>query len=58
MTDDCENNVDSKQMYEQLDADLEATIFPELRELAGMPDATTDDMHNVCNYLYWAQVNW
>ena len=41
-------------MYDQVDADLEATLFPELRILTDMPDASTDDMHNVCNYIFWA----
>ena len=44
-------------MMAQLDADMEATIFPELRELAEMPDADTKTMHNLCNYINWAKAN-
>lgn len=45
-------------MYDQIDADLEATLFADLRQLTEMPDASTNDMHNVCNYIYWAYKNW
>ena len=45
-------------MYDRIDADLEANLFPELRKLANMPNASTSEMHNVCKYLYWANENW
>ena len=45
------------QMLAEIDRDLEATLFPELRELTEMPDASTKDMHDVCNYLYWATLS-
>lgn len=52
-----ENNKETVELYAQIDADLEQTLFPELRKLTEMPDATTNDMHNVCNYIYWANIN-
>ena len=42
---------------DEVDSDLELTLFPDLREIVGMPDASTDEMHNVCNYLYWAKAS-
>ena len=45
-------------MYDRIDADLEANLFPELRTLANMPNASTKEMHDVCNYLYWANESW
>ena len=44
-------------MLASLDSDLESTLFPDLRILTNMTDATTLDMHNVCNYIVWAQAN-
>ena len=44
-------------MLARIDQDLEATLFRDLRELTNMPTASTDDMHDVCNYLYWASLN-
>ena len=44
-------------MQSEIDADLEATLFPTLRKLTNMPDATTSDMHDVCNYIYWMTIN-
>ena len=41
-------------MLARIDQDLEATLFRDLRELTNMPTASTNDMHDVCNYLYWA----
>ena len=41
-------------MIEEISADLEATLFPELREITNMTDASTEEMHNVCNYIGWA----
>ena len=37
---------------------METTLFPELRILTNMPDASTDEMHNVCNYIFWAKANY
>ena len=48
---------ETKAMMDQIDADLEKTLFPELRVITNMPDATTTDMHNVCNYIIWAKAN-
>ena len=58
MLKDTRYNTASKVMYEQIDADLEATLFPELRELTNMLDTGTKEMHNVCNYIYWANESW
>ena len=46
---------DATQQYlSEVNNDLETTWFPELREITDMPDSSTDDMHDVCNYLVWA----
>lgn len=42
----------------EVDDDLETTWFPELRQITDMPDATTSDMHDVCNYLTWAKASY
>mmetsp|Transcript_19397 Transcript_19397/g.26241 ORF Transcript_19397/g.26241 Transcript_19397/m.26241 type:complete len:257 (+) Transcript_19397:2-772(+) len=47
----------TQEMLSQVDADLEKTLFGDLRVLTDMPDATTADMHDVCNYIYWMVVN-
>ena len=49
---------DTSAMMGQVDADMEATLFPELRILTNMPDASTEDMHDVCNYIFWAKENY
>lgn len=41
----------------QIDADLEATLFPELRQVTNMMDASTYEMHRVCSYIIWALAN-
>lgn len=33
----------------------EANLFPRLRKLATMPDASTQEMFEVADYLYWAK---
>ena len=48
---------ETKEMMDQIDADLELTLFPELRKMTKMPDASTDEMHNVCNYIFWARAS-
>ena len=45
------------KMLAEIDADLEQTLFPHLRILAQMPDASTKEMHKVCSYIYWAEFN-
>ena len=45
-------------MLSEIDADLESTLFPDLRVLTNMPDADTDEMHTVCNYIVWAKQNY
>ena len=47
----------TKAMLAKIDSDLESTLFPELRQITKMPDATTKDMHDVCSYLFWANAN-
>ena len=44
-------------MTNQIESDLEVSLFKELRQLAEMPDASTKEMHKVCDYLYWAQIS-
>ena len=44
-------------MQKQIDEDLEKTLFPDLRKLTNMPNNTTDEMHNVCNYIMWMKKN-
>jgi hypothetical protein len=35
----------------------EENLFPRLRELTNMLDASTEQMFKVANYLYWAKIN-
>ena len=44
-------------MHENIDFDMESDFFPRLRLMTNMTDASTDDMYDVCNYLYWAFMN-
>ena len=48
-------NIDD--MHENIDFDMESDFFPRLRLMTNMTDASTDDMYDVCNYLYWAFMN-
>ena len=45
-------------MKDQIDADLKATLFPEPLIFTNMPDASTDEMHDVCNYISWMGWNY
>jgi len=45
------------QMRQSIDADNERDFFPRLRVMTGMLDASSKDMNDVCNYLYWALLN-
>ena len=36
---------------------MENFLFPELRKLAQMPDADTETMNDLCNYIYWANAS-
>ena len=47
-----------KAMTDSISLDLEATFFPWLRSVTNMTDASTDEMHNVCNYIVWAKHNY
>ena len=49
---------DISAMEDQISLDLEATLFPQLRQLTNMTDASTNEMHNVCNYIVWAKANY
>ena len=40
-------------MLDQIDSDLEKTLFPELRQKTGMFEASTEEMHELCDYLDW-----
>ena len=51
------NDEQTVKMLADIDADLELTLFPHLRLLTQMPDASTKDMHKVCSYIYWAEFN-
>ena len=42
-----------QSMLDQIDSDLEKTLFPELRQKTGMLEASTKEMHELCNYLLW-----
>ena len=58
LLDAVKNDAATQEYLNQVNADLEATLFPELRKITNMTDASTDDMHDVCNYIYWAKVNY
>jgi hypothetical protein len=44
-------------MRASIDEDNERDFFPRLRVMTNMTDATTAQMNDVCNYLYWALLN-
>lgn len=44
-------------MRNSIDADNERDFFPRLRVMTNMTTATTQQMNDVCNYLYWALLN-
>lgn len=46
-----------RQMRAGIDADNERDFFPRLRAMTNMTDATTEELNDVCNYLYWALLN-
>lgn len=52
--DDVKGEPSTLKMMGEINEDLESTLFPELRQITKMEDGTTDDMHDVCNYIYWA----
>jgi len=37
-----------------INAIMEKWFFPRLRSLSDMPDASTTDMYDVADYLFWA----
>ena len=45
------------EVQDYIGAYFEESLFPRLRELAEMPDADTDTMFDVANYLYWANIS-
>ena len=45
------------KMIEDVNQDLEAAFFPELRKLVNMPDADAEKLTSLCNYFYWATTN-
>lgn len=47
-----EGNVKVQNLINQL---FEANLFPRLRDIADMPDASTEEMFRVVDYLYWAK---
>ena len=49
-----ENNPDTLALYARIDEWLEADFFPRLRELTNMPDADTEEMLDVVDYIDWA----
>ena len=57
LDDDIENNPATLTMISEINSDMETTLFPELRKLAQMPDADTDTMNDLCNYIYWANAS-
>jgi len=44
-------------MLAEIDSDLETTLYPGLRSLTNMTDASTEEMEHVCNYIYWARLS-
>ena len=57
LDEDVENNPATLTMMSEIDADMETTLFPELRKLAEMPDTDTATMNDLCNYIYWADAS-
>ena len=52
-----EDHPNVKHISKQIDDDLERTLFGELRLLTNMTDASTEEMHRVCDYIYWAKLS-
>ena len=46
-----------RKINKQIDDDLERTLFGDLRLLTNMTDASTEEMHNLCSYIYWAKLS-
>ena len=49
-----EDNPDTQALFARVDEWLEDRFFPRLRELTNMPDADTETMIDVVDYLDWA----
>jgi hypothetical protein len=47
-----EGNVKVQNLINPL---FEENLFPRLREITDMPDASTEEMFRVVDYLYWAK---
>ena len=54
---DIKGSQDFSDLMKLIDEDLEATVFPKLREWGDFPDAETEEMHDICNYILWAKSN-
>ena len=52
-----EDHPNTKALFSRIDAWLEANFFPRLRQLTGMPDADTETMYDVVDYIDWARKN-
>ena len=42
------------EMKRKVSLDMETDFFPRLRKMTNMTDASTDELLDVCTYLYWA----
>ena len=54
VSDDVEDSDETLGFKERMNRVLEAYIYPKMREQASMPDATSDEMSDVCTYVWWA----
>ena len=45
---------ETKAMRDTMEAIWEKEFFPQLRELANLPNATVKELKALCTYLYWA----
>lgn len=42
--------------HKEMNSVLEDSIYPKLRNLTDMPDADSNEMSDVCTYIFWANV--
>jgi len=44
-------------LKKQIDNFFEQNLFPRLRDLVEKPDASTNEMFKIANYIFWAKKN-
>ena len=52
-----EKNPGTINLYERTNCFMEDNLYPRLREIVSMPDADTEKIEDVVNYIDWAFIN-